>query len=473
MLDAKIASALNKIIQKSQFQKKVGLEEQKAQKDDWFPRGKQIAFMICEYFQVTGAHDAVLDYADLFSVTLSGDDIQEFDARWDEVLLSMSKFPSDEILESLYKLRIRESDQLKKKYWNCTTWKFIRKCRCPTYQKLKTMVKRSIDQKLRLRNFDHGRIESAAVVKNWKGIIGVKGGKGISYQWKEKGQCSQGDRCSFRHETRDGAQKPEHTAATPSEPALSRGRSVSKKRSIRGKSDYGSIRRQTCRYYLKGTCTWTPCEYRHPPECLFFFQKKKQKTGCKSGDTCLCPHFNVDEQPNRRPKKGYPKRRESEDKSAVAIVKSVSQLGLCITRLRCTPTLRHASIGDRKGPSLGKIQVKPRHQRSHNATKFEDRSHEETERQERCAQSKAWDLAKNIYKLKANDKATFFSPAKRVLTIASARESVEREREFGSWFRGEYAYGQWERPSLVWVGEHEDNKESDDGNDCQLRSANE
>ena len=57
------------------------------------------------------------------------------------------------------------------------------------YQKLKTMVKRSIDQKLRLRNFDarHGTIESGAVVKSRKGLIGVEGGKGICYQWKEKG----------------------------------------------------------------------------------------------------------------------------------------------------------------------------------------------------------------------------------------------------------------------------------------------
>ena len=52
--------------------------------------------------------------AGLFSVTLHDDNIQEFDTRWDEVLLSMSKLPSDDILESsLYKLRIRESAQLK------------------------------------------------------------------------------------------------------------------------------------------------------------------------------------------------------------------------------------------------------------------------------------------------------------------------------------------------------------------------
>ena len=69
--------------------------------------------MSYDYFRVTGAHGTVLDYADLFSVTLRDYNNQEFDTRWDEVLLSMSKVPSDEILESLYKLRIRESDQLK------------------------------------------------------------------------------------------------------------------------------------------------------------------------------------------------------------------------------------------------------------------------------------------------------------------------------------------------------------------------
>ena len=40
MLDAKIASALNKIIHNSHFKKKVSLEEQKAQKEDRFLRGR-------------------------------------------------------------------------------------------------------------------------------------------------------------------------------------------------------------------------------------------------------------------------------------------------------------------------------------------------------------------------------------------------------------------------------------------------
>ena len=77
MLAARIASALNKIIHQ--------LEEQKVQKEDRLLRGRQIANMIYDYFQVTGAHDTVLDYADLFTIVLRNDDIQEFDSKWDEI----------------------------------------------------------------------------------------------------------------------------------------------------------------------------------------------------------------------------------------------------------------------------------------------------------------------------------------------------------------------------------------------------
>ena len=81
MLDARVASALNKIIQNSYFKKKVSLEEQKAQKEDRLHRGKQIAYMIYDYFRCTGARDTVLDYADLFSFGLRNDDVQDFDTR--------------------------------------------------------------------------------------------------------------------------------------------------------------------------------------------------------------------------------------------------------------------------------------------------------------------------------------------------------------------------------------------------------
>ena len=68
-----------------------------------------------------------------------------------------------------------------------------------------------------------------------------------------------------------------------------------------------------------------------------------------------------------------------------------------IQRVRFTKsTLRHASIREKKGPSLGTMNVKVLHHRSPNAMKFGYKSHEETE-QQRCARSKAWNLAKNFF----------------------------------------------------------------------------
>ena len=129
----------------------------------------------------------------------------------------------------------------------------------------------------------------------------------------------------------------------------------------------------------------TSCEYWHPPECPFH----NHETGCKAADKCLFPHYKVDEQPNGKPKRSsFPNWKESDDKNAVAIVKSVSQLG-CVSQdsdalvsqgrksleTRCRKSwnqskgtiqsLRYVMrVFGKKGPSLGKINAKVPHQRS-------------------------------------------------------------------------------------------------------------
>ena len=62
-----------------------------------------------------------------------------------------------------------------------------------------------------------------------------------------------------------------------------------------------------------------------------------KKRAAKPGGKCLFPHHKIDEPPNKKPKKRYysHKRRASDDKNAVAIVKSVSQLGCGVARFRC------------------------------------------------------------------------------------------------------------------------------------------
>ena len=53
----------------------------------------------------------------------------------------MTKFPPDDILESLYKLRMRESDQLKT-VLELYDMAIHQKISTPNFQKLKTMVKK-------------------------------------------------------------------------------------------------------------------------------------------------------------------------------------------------------------------------------------------------------------------------------------------------------------------------------------------
>ena len=112
VLDARVTSALTKIIHNSHFKRRISLEEHKAQKEDRFLRGRQIAYLIYEYFRVTGANDSVENSADLLTIVLRNDDIQEVDSKWDGIL-SMTKIPPDDILEELYKLSGRESAKLK------------------------------------------------------------------------------------------------------------------------------------------------------------------------------------------------------------------------------------------------------------------------------------------------------------------------------------------------------------------------
>ena len=63
-------------------------------------------------FRATDARDAALDLSDLFNVSLQEDDLQDFDTRWDQTLFSASKRQEANVLETLYKFKIRDTVQL-------------------------------------------------------------------------------------------------------------------------------------------------------------------------------------------------------------------------------------------------------------------------------------------------------------------------------------------------------------------------
>ena len=162
-------------------------------------------------------------------------------------------------------------------------------------------MKRSIEQNLRMMNFEtrNGNYEKNAVVNNQGTKQRVQRILGDCWRWETNGQCSRGDKCSFRHDT-----------PSPSSSTRQNERNASRTRSPRGKSPSGRISRLPCKDYLKGTCTTPFCEKWHHPECLFY----KTKSGCRFGEKCSFAHRQVDEQPTKRSK-------TNNDKSAVAMLK--------------------------------------------------------------------------------------------------------------------------------------------------------
>ena len=67
----------------------------------------------------------------LFFDALRDDNVQEFDTRWNDNLLLMTRTPPETFWKVCTNWGIGESDQPKNPYWNWRTWKFIRRFRRP------------------------------------------------------------------------------------------------------------------------------------------------------------------------------------------------------------------------------------------------------------------------------------------------------------------------------------------------------
>ena len=245
----------------------------------------------------------------------------------------------------------------------CTNWEYERAE--PDCHRLKTMVKRSIEQNLRMKSFEarNGNVETSAVVKNQRVKQREQRSLRDCWQWNADGQCSKGDNCSFRHD-KDQRAKSTQPNLSPRSSTQQNVKNAPRTKSPRARSPCGKMARLPCKDYLKGTCTTPFCEKWHPPERLFY----RSENGCKFEDKCSYANRQVDEQPSKNSKKnGY--------RVAVAFVKNTRHLG-CVFQdmeppksssilrkssnilkpIRCVQftksVFRHANIRDQK-PSLG------------------------------------------------------------------------------------------------------------------------
>ena len=391
VLDARIASALNKIIHISHFGRRISLEEHKAQKQDSFLRGRRVAHLIHEYFRVTGARP----------------------------------------------------------YWNCMTWRFIRRKQDLIITDWKRWWK-EVSSKI----YETRILAPETEIMKETPWSRTRGQNSLEKEFLET-VGNESPTGSVPKETIAvsvtilvSVQKMTQPNPSPNSFKQQNERKSSRTRSPRRKSPSGRMSRLPCKDYLKGTCNNSFCERWHPPECLFY----KTKSGCRFGEKCSYAHRQVDEQPTKRSKK-------NDDKSAVAMLKkgdwhergpitdqshdlsgkpdkrSDKMLGRRSSQRRSSNTRQLDCVLQDMGPPKSILRKssdmrKPiwrvkfteavaRHayNRDQNPSaklqrsKIEDRSQEETEWQEQGAREAAWKLTKSVLNLKEQERATFFSPS--------------------------------------------------------------
>ena len=111
-----------------------------------------MAYMIYEHFRATGAHEAVQGLRDLFHIRSQNDDVEEFDVRWDQALLSASETQTEMVLEGLYMSKVQDSVQLQTVLALCDR-ETVRNNGQPSFSRLKTSVRLHVDQTMRIRHF--------------------------------------------------------------------------------------------------------------------------------------------------------------------------------------------------------------------------------------------------------------------------------------------------------------------------------
>ena len=169
----------------------------------------------------------------------------------------------------------------------------------------------------------------------------------------------------------------------------------------------------------------------------------KSESGCKYVDKCHFRHTEVDSQPCKRSKKGGAKGSVTLLKETIqlgcmshdcpqrqSIPREYGKLGSNHTVKFSKTTMRHAKNSGKKGPSQGIIQKCEPQERIPWAPKFEERTKNEFQRQERCSCGAVWNLAKDVKNLKKESKKdTFYSPAEVWVVPAPSPKNPE-ERQF-------------------------------------------
>ena len=317
----------------------------------------------------------------------------------------MTKIPSEDVLASLYKVRIRESDQLKNRIAQLSE--------VEDDGEKKPGSENLTPETRKLRQEQWSRVAGDLVVLEGDMEFACS-------QWKAKGQCLKGDQSSFRHERHDREKPDTESRSILWATSTKRQKCVEKKEPQRPKPVW-EVQPTAVQNFLKGTCTKLPCDYWRPPKCklpipaLEGWRTTKEKRVMtkvqlllwKVHDSWVVYHRTLGRQILQRFLGTAQKRWNQFDEYDSRGLHCVKQTSEKIRSVAWQNT--------RKNP----------HQGSPHAMKFEDRSPRETARPERCARGDAWELAKKILELKKEDKVTFYLPSEEWILPAASTINPE------------------------------------------------
>lgn len=260
--------------------------------------------------------------------------LQDFRDTWDETLAGMEKEPAEDILEALFKQKIRFCDCLSH---DISIYDRAEKGSTErSYQFLYDAVNRFLSRKLSevnradvQRNIKRGlrddpnsnkghdrrgrsRDRPALAAENGKPkrkpsggnsrgrSAGTKGGgkgnrktsrsaspkggkdrhKGVCYSWKNHGKCDKKDqgKCPYSHDDKDRSSSPSRSPSPGGK---------GNRRTSRGRGEYSKTKRErtpiaerknkSCYFYLRNKCQrGDKCDFKHDPDELEKFRSKRK-----------------------------------------------------------------------------------------------------------------------------------------------------------------------------------------------------
>ena len=391
----------------------------------------------------------------VFEMTIFRNSIQsgtEFYCQW-------RKSHLDDILEGLYKLRIRESEKTQDRIG------IVEYCYSQTKSRtwlpqIEDNGEKSIEQNTRFKTFE---VSNGKLRKKKKGRGHDSGDKTAWtkksrrwWQWKANGT---GDNCSFRHEINKRAKTTQWNLFPYLVTKQNQGNAL-RNISPRDWSPSRKLTQLSCKDYIKKFFAPNHSVKNDILIVLFY----KSENGCKFDEKCSCTHRQIEEQPRKRFKMNEDKKcsdyveqewvaskqkkrkpvldrhssntwkpgcvlQDMEPPKSSSILRKRSNIRKSIRCIKFTEAVVcHADIRE-KNPSLGMICPEDAHQRDPMLQNLRIGLKKRQKSKSDVSVKQGGNWLKAFKKLKEKNKAVFFSPSENSCLPASSNLKPE-ESEF-------------------------------------------